>query len=123
MLVNMAFRLFTGLAMLAGAVLVNGLEAMEGPDFYVSVGTGGAAFSIYQNRTTNQTVRFNEIERFCDMTPGVRSYAGFIDLNNNSHAWFWFIEARQNKASAPVTLWLDGLAIQDPMAGLLQRKV
>ena len=41
----------------------------------------------------------------CEITPGVNSYAGYIDLSPESHTFFWFFEARHDPENAPLTLW------------------
>ncbi len=71
---------------------------------------------------SNVTIRFKNpgAEGVCETTPGVDSYAGYIDLDANTHAFFWFFEARNNPADAPITLWLNGGPGSDSMFGLFQ---
>lgn len=42
------------------------------------------------------TIRFKEPgkEGVCETTPGVNSYSGYVDLDNNTHMFFYFFEAR-----------------------------
>ena len=54
----------------------------------------------------------------CETTPGVNSYAGYIDLENHSHTFFWFFEARKNPETAPFTLWLNGGPGSDSLTGV-----
>ncbi|KAB8302690.1 hypothetical protein EYC80_006052 [Monilinia laxa] len=70
----------------------------------------------------NITIRYKEPgkEGVCETTPGVNSYSGYIDLDANSHTFFWFFEARNDPANAPVTLWLNGGPGADSMIGLFQ---
>ncbi len=70
------------------------------------------------------TIRFKNpsAEGVCETTPGVNSYAGYIDLDPNTHAFFWFFEARHDPANAPVTLWLNGGPGSDSLIGLFQGK-
>jgi len=56
----------------------------------------------------------------CETTPGVNSYSGYIDLDANTHMFFWFFEARHNPADAPLTLWLNGGPGSDSLIGLFQ---
>lgn len=56
----------------------------------------------------------------CETTPGVNSYSGYIDLDANTHMFFWFFEARHNPAEAPLTLWLNGGPGSDSLIGLFQ---
>ncbi|KAF7877479.1 hypothetical protein EAF04_001156 [Stromatinia cepivora] len=68
----------------------------------------------------NITIRYKEPgkEGVCETTPGVKSYSGYIDLDANSHTFFWFFEARNDPANAPITLWLNGGPGSDSMYGL-----
>ena len=59
-------------------------------------------------------------EGICETTPGVGSYAGYVDLSPTSHTFFWFFEARHNPESAPITLWLNGGPGSDSLIGLFQ---
>jgi carboxypeptidase C (cathepsin A) len=43
-----------------------------------------------------------------ETTPGVNSYAGYIDLAEDKHSFFWFFESRSNPSTDPITLWLNG---------------
>lgn len=52
--------------------------------------------------------------------PGVNSYSGYIDLAPNVHVFFWFFESRQNPATDPLTLWLNGGPGSDSLIGLFQ---
>lgn len=54
------------------------------------------------------TIRYKEpgLEGVCETTPGVNSYSGYVDLDDATHMFFWFFEARNDPANAPLTLWL-----------------
>ena len=56
------------------------------------------------------TIRYKEPGKagICETTPGVGSYAGYVDLAPDSHTFFYFFEARHNPHTAPLTLWLEG---------------
>lgn len=71
---------------------------------------------------TNVTIRYKmpEQEGVCETTPGVNSYAGYIDLAPNVHMFFWFFESRQDPANDPLTLWLNGGPGSDSLIGLFQ---
>lgn len=64
-----------------------------------------------------RTLRFRE-PKLCETTEGVKSYSGFIDIAEDKHLFFWFFESRNDPASDPVTLWLNGGPGSDSMYGL-----
>lgn len=64
-----------------------------------------------------KTLRFKE-PGLCETTKGVKSYSGFIDLAEDKHLFFWFFESRNDPASDPITLWLNGGPGSDSMNGL-----
>ncbi|KAN0085973.1 Alpha/Beta hydrolase fold [Tylopilus felleus] len=55
-------------------------------------------FSDYQLRITEPTL--------CD--PDVKQYAGYLDITDDKHLFFWFFEARNSPKDAPVVMWLNG---------------
>jgi hypothetical protein len=69
-------------------------------------------------------IRYNEPGKsgVCETTPGVNSYSGYIDLDANTHVFFWFFEARESPDEAPITLWLEGGPGGDSLFGLFDRK-
>ena len=68
------------------------------------------------------TIRYKEPgkEGVCETTPGVNSYSGYIDLDAETHTFFWFFEARNNPKEAPITLWLNGGPGSDSLIGLFE---
>ncbi|KAI0123951.1 putative carboxypeptidase S1 [Xylariales sp. AK1849] len=70
----------------------------------------------------NVTIRYKEPgkEGVCETTPGVNSYSGYVDLDENTHMFFWFFEARSNPNEAPITLWLNGGPGSDSLIGLFE---
>ena len=71
---------------------------------------------------TGLTIRYKEPGKagVCETTPGVGSYAGYVDLSPTSHTFFWFFEARHSPETAPLTLWLNGGPGSDSLIGLFQ---
>ena len=71
---------------------------------------------------TNVTIRYKNPGEagVCETTPGVNSYAGYIDVAPNAHVFFWFFESRSNPAEDPLTLWLNGGPGSDSLIGLFQ---
>lgn len=70
----------------------------------------------------NVTIRYKEPgkEGVCETTPGVNSYAGYVDLSPTEHTFFWFFEARHDPENAPITLWLNGGPGSDSLIGLFE---
>ena len=68
------------------------------------------------------TLRYKEPgkEGVCETTPGVNSYSGYVDLDEDTHMFFWFFEARHNPDKAPLTLWLNGGPGSDSLIGLFE---
>ncbi|KAI0016528.1 Alpha/Beta hydrolase protein [Xylariomycetidae sp. FL0641] len=68
------------------------------------------------------TLRYSEPGKHgvCETTPGVNSYSGYVDLDERTHMFFWFFEARENPNEAPITLWLNGGPGSDSMIGLFE---
>ncbi|PGG95621.1 hypothetical protein AJ79_09946 [Helicocarpus griseus UAMH5409] len=56
----------------------------------------------------------------CETTPGVNSYSGYVDVNEDIHMFFWFFAARHDPANAPITVWLNGGPGSDSTNGLFQ---
>jgi hypothetical protein len=67
-------------------------------------------------------IRYKE-PGICETTPGVRSYSGYVDLDSDTHIFFWFFEARHNASSAPITLWLTGGPGDDSLLATFLGKV
>ncbi|KAI0206774.1 Alpha/Beta hydrolase protein [Astrocystis sublimbata] len=67
-------------------------------------------------------IRFKEPGKsgVCETTPGVNSYSGYVDVDENTHMFFWFFESRNNPDSDPITLWLNGGPGSDSMIGLFE---
>ncbi|KAI0123569.1 hypothetical protein BJ170DRAFT_598785 [Xylariales sp. AK1849] len=58
----------------------------------------------------------------CETTPGVSSYFGYIDIDAETHIFFWFFEARTAPNEALITLWLESGPGSDSLFGLFDRK-
>ncbi|KAH7062194.1 putative carboxypeptidase S1 [Macrophomina phaseolina] len=71
---------------------------------------------------TNVTIRYKEPGKagVCETTPGVDSYAGYIDIAPDAHTFFWFFASRRDPANDPITLWLNGGPGSDSLIGLFQ---
>jgi hypothetical protein len=76
------------------------------------------------NGPSGMTITYKEPgkEGICETTPGVNSYAGFINLAEDVHSFFWFFESRRDPANDPLTLWLNGGPGSDSLIGLFQGK-
>lgn len=53
-------------------------------------------------------VRWKEVpEGTCELTPGVKSYSGYVDIAPSQSIFFWFFEAREkNPEDAELTVWV-----------------
>ena len=68
---------------------------------------------------TSLRYKANEL---CETTPGVKQYSGYIDIAEDKHLFFWFLESRNQPSSDPITLWLNGGPGADSLSGLLGGK-
>ncbi|KAK5737052.1 hypothetical protein LTR17_007013 [Elasticomyces elasticus] len=68
------------------------------------------------------SVRYKEVpEGICELTPGVKSYSGYVDIEEDQHIFWWFFEARnQDPTTAPLTVWINGGPGSSSMIGLFQ---
>jgi len=58
----------------------------------------------------NQTVRYKQVpEGICELTPGVKSFSGYVDVAPEQSVFWWFFEARNGEPEdAPLTVWING---------------
>lgn len=70
----------------------------------------------------DQQVRYKQVpEGICELTPGVKSYSGYVDIAENQHIFWWFFESRnQDPSEAPLTVWINGGPGSSSMIGLFQ---
>lgn len=61
-------------------------------------------------------VRFKQVpDGICETTPGVKSFSGYVDIEENEHVFFWFFEARNvDPTTAPWTVWINGGPVSLP---------
>ena len=67
---------------------------------------GGATGVKTITTPSNVQIRYKELsaQGICDTTPGVRSFAGYVDVSLDVHTYFWFFESRHSPSEAPVTV-------------------
>ncbi|KAL1857627.1 hypothetical protein Daus18300_010267 [Diaporthe australafricana] len=72
------------------------------------------------NGTSGIPVRFKEVPNgICETNPNVKSFAGYVDVSETQHMYFWMFEARNgNPTAAPLTVRLDGGPGASSMNGL-----
>jgi carboxypeptidase C (cathepsin A) len=95
---------------------------------FTAIGIAQAGFVPAPTDLTSTTgyydvpVRYKEVpEGICELTPGVKSYSGYADIDENEHIFWWFFEARnQDPTTAPLTVWINGGPGSSSMIGLFQ---
>ncbi|KAF7345755.1 Carboxypeptidase [Mycena venus] len=70
--------------------------------------------------TTPGALRVVENSGICETTPGVFQASGYGDLTSTESIFFWYFAARNNAATASLTLWFNGGPGSSSMLGLLQ---
>ncbi|KAK7737738.1 hypothetical protein SLS53_006358 [Cytospora paraplurivora] len=80
----------------------------------------GVRYNVFRHRSTNSTISYVKNSGICETTPGVNQYSGYITTGVNMHMWFWFFESRNNPATDPVALWLNGGPGCSSMQGLFR---
>ncbi|KAM0283417.1 hypothetical protein ACHAQH_002541 [Verticillium albo-atrum] len=59
-------------------------------------------------------VSIKKISNFCETTPGVKSYSGYVTLPPSANypfeqnVFFWLFESRSRPKSDPLTIWING---------------
>ncbi|TGO41276.1 hypothetical protein BHYA_0024g00550 [Botrytis hyacinthi] len=67
-------------------------------------------------------VRYKEVPTgICETQEGVKSYSGYVDVEEDQHVFWWFFETRNGNASeAPLTVWINGGPGSSSMIGLFE---
>ncbi|KAI1117040.1 Alpha/Beta hydrolase protein [Nemania sp. NC0429] len=67
-------------------------------------------------------VRFKEVPPgICELDPHVKSFAGYADVDQDHHIFWWFFEARHvDPKKAPLTIWINGGPGESSMVGLFE---
>ncbi|KAF2860513.1 alpha/beta-hydrolase [Piedraia hortae CBS 480.64] len=74
--------------------------------------TKGHKYDVRYKQVTNGT---------CELTPGVKSFSGYVDIAPEQHMFWWFFETRHgNPRDAPLTIWINGGPGSSSMIGLFQ---
>lgn len=102
------FRIST--ALLAAAGLSSAFPTSQFATRQDTPGIPGLPTEITDYKTIKTkrgpTIRYKEPGKagVCETTPGVNSYAGYIDLDEKNHIYFWFQESRKDPANDDLTL-------------------
>jgi carboxypeptidase C (cathepsin A) len=69
---------------------------------------GGVVYNVFEHAATGAKMEFVTYSGICETTPGVKQHSGYLDVGEDLKMWFWFFEARQNHAIAPLAAWFNG---------------
>lgn len=81
---------------------------------------GGITYNVFEHRDTNATISYVKNSGICETTPRVNQYSGYVTVGENMNMWFWFFESRNNPATDPLALWLNGGPGCSSMVGLFE---
>ena len=66
-------------------------------------------FRVVRHRDIHgASLRIKRNDGWCDTTPGVASYSGYLDTDEDTHTFFYFFEARTAAQNKPLALWTNG---------------
>jgi carboxypeptidase C (cathepsin A) len=68
----------------------------------------GVVYNVFEHAATGAKMEFVIDSGICEPTPGVKQHSGYLNVGDDLKMWFWFFEARQNHATAPLTAWFNG---------------
>lgn len=96
----------------------------------------GIKYNVFEHAATGAKIRFVKNSGICETSPGVNQYSGYLSIGTNQNmcqcpilsqarplmrsTGFWFFEARNNPATAPLATWFNGGPGCSSMIGLFQ---
>ena len=80
----------------------------------------GTNVTVFEHAASGAVMEFVTNSGVCETTPGVNQYSGYLSIGSNQNMWFWFFEARNSPATAPLATWFNGGPGCSSMIGLFQ---
>ncbi|KAI1257452.1 hypothetical protein MGN70_000492 [Eutypa lata] len=68
----------------------------------------GVLYNVFEHAATGSRLEFVKDSGICETTPNVTQYSGYLTVGDNMNMFFWFFEARNEPATAPLVAWFNG---------------
>ncbi|KAF1834668.1 alpha/beta-hydrolase [Decorospora gaudefroyi] len=105
--------------LLAAAVLCNGLSSVTAkPDETSLIERDGSLYNVFEHGATGVKIEYVNNSAICETTLGVKHISGYLSVGEQQDLFFWFFEARNSPATAPLAAWFNGGPGASSMIGL-----
>ena len=97
-------------SLLAAALIASAIASTvtQKQDKRSTVVEGDTTYTKFDHAATGASIQYVTNSGVCETTPGVNQYSGYLSVGSNMNMWFWYFEARNNSANAPLAIWLNG---------------